>query len=47
VGSLAQMREIVRRSAEIRVFEPDPSADRWNALYASFPTVLDPEVVTP
>jgi rhamnulokinase len=47
VASLEEMREIVRRSAEVRVFEPDPAADAWDALYARFQTTLEAEVVTP
>jgi rhamnulokinase len=46
VGSLAEMREVVRRSTEIRVFEPDAAADGWDALYGRFRTVLDSEVLT-
>jgi hypothetical protein len=30
------MRELVRRSAEVRVFEPDPDAGRWDGLYDRF-----------
>ena len=32
----AEMRELVRRSTEIRIFEPDPDAARWEALYHRF-----------
>jgi len=46
VGSLEEMREIVRRSAQIRTFEPDPAADGWNGLYTRFRTALDSEVLT-
>ena len=46
VGSLAEMRELVRRSADIRVLDPDPAADMWNALYGRFRRVLDSEVLT-
>jgi len=46
VGSLAEMREVVRRSADIQVFDPDPAAEIWNALYGRFLTVLDSEVLT-
>ena len=35
VSSLTEMREVVRTSTEIRAFEPDPAADRWNALLAA------------
>jgi rhamnulokinase len=45
VGSLAEMREVVRRSCELQVYEPDPAADRWNALYDRFRAVVDPKVV--
>ena len=46
VGSLAEMREVVRRSADIQVFDPDPAAENWNALYGRFRTVLGSEVLT-
>ena len=46
VGSLAEMREVVRGSADIRAFDPDPAADTWDALYGRFKTVLDAEVLT-
>ncbi len=39
VGELAsatEMRELVRSSIEIRIFEPDPDASRWEALYERF-----------
>ena len=36
LGSVAEMRELVRRSATIRVFEPDPGGGRWDALYDRF-----------
>ena len=32
----AEMRELVRRSTKIRVFEPDPDTGRWDALYDRF-----------
>jgi rhamnulokinase len=46
VGSLAEMRELVRRSTQLEVFEPDPAAERWAALYDSFRTVVGSEVLT-
>jgi rhamnulokinase len=46
VGSLAEMRELVRSSTELRTYEPDPAAGRWEALYARFRDVLDAEVLT-
>lgn len=46
VGSLAEMREVVRGSTDIRVFEPDPAADTWNALYGRFRSLLGSEVLT-
>jgi rhamnulokinase len=46
VGSLAEMRELVRRSTKLEVFEPDPAADRWTALYERFRTVVESEVLT-
>jgi hypothetical protein len=33
------MRELVRHSTEIRAFEPDSDAARWEALYDRFLTV--------
>ena len=45
VGSLAEMREVVGRSTELQVYEPDRAADRWNALYDRFRSVVDPEVM--
>jgi hypothetical protein len=39
------MRDVVRRSTELQVYEPDPAADRWNALYDRFRAVVDPKVV--
>jgi rhamnulokinase len=45
VGSLAEMREVVRRSTQVQVYEPDPAADRWNSLYERFRSVVDPKVV--
>jgi rhamnulokinase len=46
VGSLVEMRQVVRSSTEIRRFEPDAAGDNWNALYGRFRTVLDSEVLT-
>ena len=35
VGSLAQAREVVRRSFEVQTFEPNPAAcPAWDAAYA-------------
>ena len=45
VGSLAEMREVVRSSAELRVFHPAPAVDAWDALYARFRTVLGAEML--
>ena len=36
VGSLSEMRELVRASTDIRVHEPDAELDRWEALYGRF-----------
>ena len=33
VGSLGDMRELVRSSTEVETYEPDPSGERWEALY--------------
>ena len=46
VGSLAEMREIVRSSTDVHVYEPDPAGDRWNDLYGRFCAVLESEVLT-
>jgi sugar (pentulose or hexulose) kinase len=46
VGSLAEMRDLVGRSAEIRRFEPEPGDDAWSALYGRFRSLLDSEVLT-
>jgi rhamnulokinase len=44
VGSLPEIREVVRGSVEIRTFEPDPASDLWDALYGRFRAVLDAQV---
>jgi rhamnulokinase len=36
LGSAAEMRELVRRSTAIRVFEPDPDGSPWESLYDRF-----------
>lgn len=37
LGSVAEARELIRRSTELRVHEPDAAArDRWDAAYARF-----------
>jgi rhamnulokinase len=36
VGSLAQAREIVRRSFELEVYEPAANAAHWSDAYARF-----------
>ena len=46
LASLEEMRDVVRRSAGIRAFDPDPAADAWESLYSRFRTVLDAEVLT-
>jgi len=46
VGSLAEMREVVRSSTDVQVYEPDPAGDRWNELYGRFCGVLESEVLT-
>jgi rhamnulokinase len=45
VGSLAEMRELVRRSTGVRAYEPDGD-ERWAALYERFSTLVEKEVVT-
>jgi rhamnulokinase len=46
VASLAEMRQVVRSSTELSVYEPDSAAERWNELYGRFRVVLDLEVLT-
>ena len=46
LASLEEMRHVVRRSAGIRAFDPDPEADAWESLYSRFRTALDAEVLT-
>jgi rhamnulokinase len=46
VASTAEMRELVRRSVTIDVYEPDADGDHWNALYERFRTALESEVLT-
>jgi rhamnulokinase len=45
VGSLAEMREIVRGSTELVTYEPDPAGERWAQLYEQFRAVSVREVV--
>jgi rhamnulokinase len=45
VGPLAEMREIVRQSTAIGVYEPGPAAAHWNTLYDRFRAMLEPEVL--
>ena len=45
VGSLADMRALVRRGTELRVFEPDPDASPWHSLYERFLHVTRPQLV--
>ncbi len=44
VGSLPEMREVVRRSTDVVRYEPDPP-ERWTALYERFQTVVGSEVL--
>jgi rhamnulokinase len=46
VASLAEMREIVRSSTQLTVYEPDSAPERWNELYGRFNAVLESEVLT-
>jgi rhamnulokinase len=46
VGSLAEMREVVRASTELSVYEPDSAPDRWSGLYGRFCALLESEVLT-
>jgi rhamnulokinase len=45
VGSLAEMREIVRGSTELVTYEPDAAGERWAQLYEQFRAVSVREVV--
>jgi rhamnulokinase len=45
VGSLLEMRELVRASIEIRVHEPDPEPSSWEALYDRFLGIIHPGLV--
>jgi rhamnulokinase len=45
LDSLAEMRELVRRSIEVRVYEPDADVSRWEALYDRFRRVASPDLV--
>jgi rhamnulokinase len=47
VASLAEMRELVAASSEIRTFEPDPEAGAWEAMYGRFLDVVRPAVGSP
>jgi hypothetical protein len=40
------MRQIVRSSTELSVYEPDSAPERWNEMYGRFRAVLDSEVLT-
>ena len=40
LGSLADMRELVRSSTEVLVYEPDPDLARWEGLYDRFVQVV-------
>ncbi len=44
VGSLTEMREIVRGSTELVTYEPDPAGDRWSDLYGRFRAISPREV---
>jgi rhamnulokinase len=46
VASLAEMREVVRSSTRLSVYEPDSATERWSELYGRFCAVLETEVLT-
>jgi len=46
VASLAEMRQVVRSSMQLSVYEPDSATERWTELYGRFCAVLDSEVLT-
>ena len=50
LGSLSEMRALVRASTEVTAYEPDPDSSLWEALYDRFlgvvsPGLLEPEVL--
>jgi len=45
VGSLTEMRELVRASTTLEVYEPDADEAPWSELYNRFLTLLDSEVL--
>jgi rhamnulokinase len=45
VGSLTEMREIVRDSTDLVTYEPDAAEGRWNDLYERFRAISAREVV--
>jgi rhamnulokinase len=46
VASLTEMRQVVRSSTHLSLYEPDSAPERWNDLYGRFTAVLDSEVLT-
>jgi rhamnulokinase len=47
VGSLAEMREVVRASVSIRTYLPDDDASPWEAIYDRFLRTAGAELVAP
>jgi rhamnulokinase len=47
VASLAEMRELVVASSEIRTYEPEPDAAGWETMYGRFLEVVRPAVGSP
>ncbi|HUK44378.1 MAG TPA: rhamnulokinase family protein [Gaiellaceae bacterium] len=45
LGSLAEMRELVRASTKVRAYEPDAGASQWESLYDRFLHVVRPGLV--
>jgi rhamnulokinase len=45
VGSPAEMRDLVRHSTSIRVYEPDREPNRWSEIYGRFRTMLESKVL--
>jgi rhamnulokinase len=41
VGSLAEIREVVRSSTEVRTYVPEGSADEWNGAFERFSKLMD------
>jgi rhamnulokinase len=45
VGSLREMRQLVRESVRLTTYEPDPERARWDDLYGRFGEIVRPRAV--